>query len=435
VFILLPAPKYFFRALRNRNYFLFFCGQSISVVGTWMQSIAVGWLVYRLTNSAFLLGLVAFAAQAPTFFIAPFAGVFADRHNRRRILLITQTLAPIQASILAALVMTHAVRVWHIVVLSVVMGIINSFDIPVRHAFTVDMVGNKEDLSNAIALNSSMINAARLIGPSLAGIIIASSSEGVCFLVNAVSYLPVILSLWAMSVREPSRRQAVRRYILGEIRDGVRYAVRFSPMKTLLGLVALVSMMGVPYQILMPVFARDIFLGGPRTLGFLVSVSGIGALCGAFYLAGRASVLGLTGVIAVCTALFGCGIVAFSQSRLLALSMCILAVTGFGMMVALAASNTLIQTIVDEDKRGRMMSFYTMAFMGMVPFGSLLSGSLAHHIGAPATLVVGGVFCIIASLVFFLRLDRLQKSIRPMYVKKGIIPEVADGLESASFRV
>lgn len=425
--------KQIFRALKSRNYFLFFCGQSVSVIGTWMQSIAVGWLVYRMTDSAFLLGVVGFTAQVPTFIIAPFAGVFADRHNRRGMLVVTQTLALFQAAVFAALVLSGHVRIWHIVVLSTVLGVINSFDIPVRHSFTIDMVENKEDLSNAIALNSSMINAARLIGPSLAGVLIAAFGEGTCFLINAVSYVPVIVSLAAMRLNVPPSRP-VKRHIIHEIREGVSYAVRSSPIRTLLGLVALVSLMGVPYQVLMPVFARDVFHGGPRTLGFLVGISGVGALCGALYLASRTSVLGLARIISLCTALFGVGVIAFGWSTRLWLSLAVLFAAGFGMMVVLASSNTLLQTIVDEDKRGRIMSFYTMAFMGMVPFGSLLAGGLAHRAGAPATLVAGGVSCVVASALFSVRLKKLREKIKPIYIRKGIIPAVADGIESATFR-
>ena len=423
--------KLIFRALRHRNYRLFFIGQSISLTGTWMQQIAIGWLVYRLTNSAFLLGIVGFVGQIPTFLFTPFAGVIADRHNRRNMLVVTQAFSLLQALILSLLILTKNIHIWQIVVLSGVMGIINSFDIPIRQAFTVEMIENKEDLGNAIALNSSMVNAARLIGPSIAGVLIATAGEWICFLLNAISYFPVIASLLAMKMA-PKEIKASTRHIFHELKEGFRYAFNFSPIRSILMILALVSLMGVPYQVLMPVFARDIFHGGPRTLGFLVAMSGIGALTGAIYLAARKNVLGLGRIIAWAAGLFGAGIVAFSLSKVLWISMLILLFSGFGMMVQMASSNTVLQTIVEEDKRGRVMSFYTMAFMGMAPFGSLLAGGLASRIGAPHTLFFGGSCCILGALVFARKLPALREKIHPIYAKKGIIPEVAKGIQSAT---
>jgi len=420
-----------FRALKHRNYRLFFGGQSISLVGTWMQQIAVGWLVYRLTNSAFLLGIVGFVGQIPTFLFTPFAGVIADRHNRKNMLVITQTLAMLQAFILSLLVLTSSIQVWHLIVLSAFLGIINSFDIPIRQAFTVEMIENKEDLGNAIALNSSMVNAARLIGPSIAGVLIAYFGEGICFLLNAISYIAVIISLIAMKIA-PRKTRLQNRHILHELKEGFVYAFNFAPIKSILMILALVSLMGVPYQVLMPVFARDIFHGGPKTLGFLVAMSGVGALTGAIYLAARKSVLGLSRIIALSSGLFGLGIIAFSISKVLWVSMFLILLCGFGMMVQMASSNTVLQTIVDEDKRGRIMSFYTMSFMGMAPFGSLLAGSLASKIGAPNTLFLGGICCIIAAVMFARKLPLIREKIHPIYAKKGIIPEVAIGIRSAS---
>lgn len=401
------------------------------MTGTWMQQIAIGWLVYRLTNSAFLLGIVGFVGQIPTFLFTPFAGVIADRHNRRNMLVVTQAFSLLQALILSLLILTKNIHIWQIVVLSGVMGIINSFDIPIRQAFTVEMIENKEDLGNAIALNSSMVNAARLIGPSIAGVLIATAGEGICFLLNAISYFPVIASLLAMKMA-PKEIKASTRHIFHELKEGFRYAFNFSPIRSILMILALVSLMGVPYQVLMPVFARDIFHGGPRTLGFLVAMSGIGALTGAIYLAARKNVLGLGRIIAWAAGLFGAGIVAFSLSKVLWISMLILLFSGFGMMVQMASSNTVLQTIVEEDKRGRVMSFYTMAFMGMAPFGSLLAGGLASRIGAPHTLFFGGSCCILGALVFARKLPALREKIHPIYAKKGIIPEVAKGIQSAT---
>ncbi|MFA4990158.1 MAG: MFS transporter, partial [Candidatus Omnitrophota bacterium] len=385
----------------------------------------------RLTNSPFLLGIVGFAGQIPTFLFSPFAGVFADRHNRRNMLVITQVFSLLQALILSLLILTGNIQVWQIIALSCLLGIINSFDIPIRQAFTVEMIEDREDLGNAIALNSSMVNAARLIGPSLAGILIASVGEGVCFLLNSASYIPVIASLLAMRVNKKKERLQ-HRHILLELKEGFNYAFNFLPIKIILLLLALVSLMGVPYQLLMPVFARDIFHGGPLTLGFLVAMSGIGALAGAIYLAARKSVLGLNSIIAWTTGFFGLSIIAFSFSRVLWVSMLILLFSGFGMMVQMASSNTILQTIVEEDKRGRVMSFYTMSFMGMVPFGSLLAGSLASAIGAPHTLLLGGICCIAGAGIFAVKLPSIREKVHPIYAKKGIIPEVARGIQSAA---
>ncbi len=426
-----PNLKLIFRALRYRNYRLFFIGQTISLTGTWMQQVAVGWLAYRLTNSPFLLGIVGFVGQIPTFIFSPFAGVFADRHDRKKMLLITQTLAMVQALILAVLILTGNIRVWHILVLSAVLGIINSFDLPIRQAFTVEMVENRQDLGNAIALNSSMVNAARLIGPSIAGVLIAGVGEGVCFLLNGISYVAVIVSLLAMNVAT-KKEKSTNTNILLELKEGFNYAFNFSPIKSILLLLALVSLMGVPYQILMPVFARDIFHGGAQTLGFLVAMAGLGALTGALYLAARKTVLGLDRVIAFTACLFGVGIIAFSLSHILWISMLVLLFSGFAMMVQMASSNTVLQTIVDEDKRGRTMSFYTMSFMGMAPFGSLLAGGLASKIGAPYTLLTGGIICIIGAFMFAAKLASIRKQIHPIYAKKGIIPEVVEGIQSAT---
>ena len=419
------------RALEHQNFRLFFGGQSISLIGTWMQRIALGWLVYHMTNSPFLLGVVGFAGQIPTFLLAPFAGVFADRWNRHRILIVTQSLAMVQALVLSLLVLTGTVVIWHIMVLSIFLGTINAFDTPARQSFLVEMVEKKEDLSNAIALNSSMVNVARLLGPSLAGILISVVGEGLCFLLNGVSYLAVIAALLAMKIKKRETKHQPSKVWAG-LREGFAYAFGFSPIGAVLLLLALMSFMGMPYTILMPVFARDVLHGGPHTLGFLMGASGVGALGGALYLASRKSVLGLGRLISVATALFGIGLVAFSHSRLLALSIPLMFITGFGMIVEMAASNTVLQTIVEDDKRGRIMSFFTMAFMGMTPFGSLFAGFLASRIGAPNTLLIGGLACLAGAAAFALKLPALREVARPVYVKMGIIPEVVSGIQSAT---
>ncbi len=423
--------EHIFRALKNRNYRLFFIGQSISLSGTWMQQIAMSWLVYRMTNSAFLLGIVGFFGQLPSFMLTPVAGVIADRHNRHRILIITQTLAMLQALLLSILVFTNYIQVWQIIALSIFLGVVNSFDIPVRQAFTIEMIDKKEDLGNAIALNSSMVNMARLIGPSIGGIIIAAFGEGVCFLFNAVSYVAVIISLLIMKISRVPRKDT-RQHLLRELKDGFVYAFNFAPIKYILLLLGLISLTGVPYQVLMPVFARDIFHGGPKTLGFLMAMAGIGALGGAIYLAGRKTVVGLARVIAIAAAMFGLGLIIFSHSKVLWFSLPVVAIAGFSMMVQMAASNTILQTIVEEDKRGRIMSLYATAFMGVAPFGSLIAGGLASKIGAPNTLFFGGICCIIGAYLFFRKLPLVREKIRPIYVKKGIIPEVAKGIGVAS---
>jgi MFS family permease len=420
-----------FKSLQYRNYRLFFIGQGISLTGTWMQLIALSWLVYRMTNSALMLGFVGFAGQIPTFLLGPIAGVVADRYNRQRILIITQAFAMIQAIILTVLVLSGNIAVWHIIVLSALLGLVNSFDIPVRHSFVVEMIDSRKDLGNAIALNSSLFNAARLIGPSIAGVLIAMVGEGICFMINAISYIAVLATLTAIRV-SPKKLNMPHKHIFNELKEGFAYAFNFAPIKTILFILALVSLMGVPFQVLMPVFVKDIFHKGPETLGFLMALSGAGALFGAIYLAARNSVVGLTKIIAISSAIFGAGVIFFSLSKQILFSLPIIFIVGFAMMVQMAASNTVLQSVVEEDKRGRVMSMYTMAFMGTVPIGSLLAGWLAEKIGAPYTLSLGGLCCIAGAIVFARSINVLRKMIRPVYIKKGIIPEVAEGIEAAS---
>lgn len=410
--------KFILRSLHYRNYRLFFGGQGISLIGTWIQNIAMSWLVYSLTNSALLLGIVGFAGQIPTFLLTPFAGVLVDRWNRHRLLVITQTLAMLQAFILALLVLTGNVTVWHIIPLSVFLGLINAFDIPARQSFVVEIIENREDLGNAIALNSSMFNGARLLGPSIAGMLIATVGEGICFLLNGISYLAVIAALLAMRVT-PKKVEIKKAHILHGLKEGFSYAFGFAPIRYILLLLSLISLVGMPYAVLMPIFAKEILHGGAHTLGFLVGFSGTGALVGALFLASRKSAGGLVKNIPLATGIFGVGLIVFSQSRVLWLSLLLMLITGFGMMVQMASCNTLIQTVVDDDKRGRVMSFYTMAFMGMAPFGSLLAGVLASKIGAPNTLLIGGIATILGAIVFAVRLPFLEEALRtkPMKMK------------------
>lgn len=424
--------SFMWRALGHRNYKLFFSGQSVSLIGTWMTRIATSWLVYRLTGSVLLLGIVGFAGQIPSFLLAPFAGVLVDRWNRHRLLVVTQVLSLLQSLALAVLTLSGVIKIWHVIVLSVFQGLINAFDMPGRQAFVVEMVERREDLANAIALNSSMVNAARLLGPSIGGVIIAAVGEGWCFMLDAISYLAVIASLLLMKLvpRKVERNKDAR--MLGQLKEGWKYASSFAPIRNVLLLLALVSLVGMPYTVLMPVIASDYLGGGPNTLGLLMAASGVGALMGAMLLAARRSVLGLGKFIPLTAAAFGAGLIAFSFSRVLWLSLLLMVVTGLGFMVQMAASNTVLQTIVEEDKRGRVMSFYTMAFMGTAPFGSLLAGSVADRIGAPYTLLLGGGGCILGAIWFATSLPALRRDVRPIYVKIGILPEVASGIQHSS---
>ena len=388
----------------------------------------MSWLVYRLTSSAFWLGIVGFTGQIPVFLLTPFAGVLADRMNRHRLLVITQTLAMIQALILSLLVLTGTIAVWQILSLSIFLGIVDAFDMPVRQSFMVKIV-EKKDLGNAIALNSSMVNSARLLGPSIAGMLIASMGEGMCFLLNGISYLFVIVSLLAMKIMS-KKMESQNTHVLQGIKEGFSYAFSFTPIRSVLLLLALVSLIGMPYRVLMPIFARDILHGGPHTLGFLMGGSGLGALGGSIYLASRKGVLGLEKWIALGATAFGIGLIAFSLSRVFWFSLFLILLASFGVMVQFASSNTVLQTVVDEDKRGRVMSFYAMALRGMAPFGSLLAGGLAGKIGAPNTLMIGGVSCFLGSLVFARKLPLFREIVRPIYARKGIVSEAVSGIET-----
>lgn len=418
------------RALRHRNYRLFFSGQSLSLIGTWLTRIATSWLIYRLTGSALLLGVLGFAGQIPTFLLSPLAGVLVDRWNRHRVLVVTQVLAMVQSGLLAALALAGVIQVWHVVALSVFQGVINAFDMPARQALVVEMVEDRADLPNAIALNSSMVNAARLIGPSAAGVLIAGVGEGYCFLIDALSYLFVIASLVMMRI--PDREVAGRSSrVLADFKEGFVYVAGSTPIRSVLILLAVVSLLGTPYTVLLPVIAKEVLGGGASTLGILTAASGLGALSGALYLASRSTVLGLGRVIVGSAAVFGLGLVAFSRAGTLWLALPLMFVTGGGMMLQMAASNTILQTIVDEDKRGRMMSLFNMAFFGTVPFGSLIAGVLAARIGAENTILVGGALCALAAAVFLRELPELRRHVRPIYVRMGILPEIAGGLQAA----
>jgi MFS family permease len=396
-----------------------------------MQRIAMPWLVYNMTGSTLLLGVVGFAGQIPTFLLSPVAGVLTDRWSRYRVLLVTQIISMIQASILAWLCLTGQIQIWHIVVLSIALGCINAFDVPSRHSFVIDMVEKKEDLGNAIALNSLMFNGARLIGPSIAGIMLASAGEGICFLINAISYIFVIISLMMMKLKISEVRKKGSD-ILKDLKEGLNYTFGFPPIKHIILLLGLVSLMGMSYTVLMPVFAKQILHGGSHIYGFLMGAAGFGALLGALFLASRESVLKLGRIVPAAAILFGAGLIVLSFSRNFPLSLILMVFIGLGVMLQAAASNTILQTITDDDKRGRVMSFYTMAIMGTAPFGSLMAGGLAKVIGTPNTILVGGIACIIGALFFLRKLPELRTIVRPIYVKMGIIPEVASGIQTAS---
>lgn len=402
------------RAFQHRNYRLYFFGQAISITGTWMQSIALNWLLYKLTDSVFMLGLVGFVLYAPNFFFAPIAGVFADRTSRFKMFFTAQVLAMLQALTMAVLVMTDTVQVWHIVTLAGILGVINSFDFPSRQSMVVLLVENKNDLSNAIALNSSMVNLARVLGPSLAGILIALIGEGWCFLLNGVSYVAVLGCLMAMHLRPQEATKSVGN-IWGGFREGVRYAFNSPSIRPILILLAFVSVVGMPYAALMPVYARDILLGDSRTLGFLMGATGLGAITAAIYLASRQRVLGLEKMLAIAATCMGSGLIAVSFIRDFWIAVPFMYLIGIGMISQIACTNTILQTLVDEDKRGRVISLYVAAFVGMLPFGNLITGSLASAIGAPHTMLVTGMLCVVASIVFASRLARWRTFAYPIF--------------------
>ncbi|HVX13883.1 MAG TPA: MFS transporter [Pirellulales bacterium] len=419
------------RALAHRNFRLFFFGQGVSLIGTWMQQVATTWLVYELEHSTFLLGLVGFASQIPTFLVTPLAGVFTDRWNRHRALMVTQSLALLQAATLTLLTLFERINVSNLLALSFSLGLVNAFDIPLRQAFLTEMVGKPEDRANAIALNSSLFNGARLVGPALAGLLIAATGEWFCFLLNAISYLAVLIALSLIRVA-PREQRSEHPSVLAGLKEGLGYAFRFPPIRAILSLVALVGFSVIPVSVLLPIFATQSFGGGANTLGLLTAAQGVGSLVGALYLASRRTVLGLGKRIAAAAVIVGIGILGFSWACDFWTGAAMLLLTGFGIMVQMAACNTILQTIVDEDKRGRVMSLHAMAFMGTAPLGSLAAGALADRIGSPATVRIGGAACVLGGLLFLRQLTQLREHIRPIYVRAGILPEIADGMETAN---
>jgi MFS family permease len=424
------------RSLAHRNFRLFFGGQTISLLGTWMQSTAMTWLVYTLAteqdkDSAFLLGLTGFSGQIPVLFLGLVAGVLSDRWDRRRIVIVTQTLSMLQAFLLGFLTVTHLITINQLIVLCFCLGCINAFDMPTRQAFMTEIIDSAADLPNAIALNSSMVNGARLFGPSIAGIVISLVGEAICFLLNGVSFFFVIAALLAMKI-VPRPRKTSHPSVVGGLREGFVYAFGFAPVRAILLLVAMTGLVGMPYVVLLPIFAGNILGGGPRTFGFLAGASGVGALCGSLYLASRSTVVGLGRWIAGTAGVFGVALIAFSFSRSIYLSMPLVCVAGFSVVVELASSNTILQTIVDDQKRGRIMSLYTVAFLGMAPLGSLIAGGLASRIDAPWTVRLGGACCLAGAAMFARELPKIREIVRPIYSQMGILPAAAAGIQEVT---
>lgn len=393
-----------FRALRNRNYRLFFSGQCISVTGTWIQQVAINWLVYSLTKSALLMGIIMFAGSIPSLFLSPLAGVVVDRINKYHVLIILQTLFMLEALILAILTLTGFVQVWQIVIMSISIGITNAFDMPLRQAFVVNLIDRSEDLGNAISLNSSSMNIALLIGPAIAGMLIAAFGEGICFLINSLSYIAVISALLVMKMKVLPIPEGNGTNVFQEFHEGFKYVSNSFPLRNIIIYLATASLVGMSYIVLMPIFAKEILHGNAQTLGFLLSTAGIGALFGALYLAGKKSILGLGKWICIASLILGSGLVGLAFVNKFLIALILLFFIGFGMVVVIVSCNTLVQDIVDDDKRGRVMSLYTMAFMGTTPIGSLFGGVIAHKIGVPHTFLLTGVIMIISAFVFSTKL-------------------------------
>jgi MFS family permease len=408
-------------ALRSRNFKLFFAGQTISVIGNWMTRLATTWLVYHLTRSALLLGIVTFAGQIVTFLLAPFAGVLVERFDRRKLLVWTQAGGAVQSLALAALTLAHVINLREIVALTALQGLINAFDMPGRQSFLVQMVDDRDDLSNAIAINSSMANGARLIGPAIAGLVIGAVGEGWCFLIDGLSYFAVIASLLSMRIK-PLQSHPHAAGMLAQVREGWNYVRGFRPIRSILLLFALLSLMGHPYAVLMPIFAGQVLHGDASTLGWLMGATGAGALVSALSLAVRRSVVALPRMVQIAAAMFGAALMLFGLSHALWLSLLLMPFVGFGMMQSASASNTIIQSLVSEDKRARVMSYYTMAFFGAAPFGSLLAGALAHRIGAPHTVILTGAVCVAGSLWFSLELPKIHAAMRPFEHQTAPLP-------------
>jgi len=413
-----------FRSIRHRNFRIFFLGQAVSLLGTWMQIVAVSWLAYRLTSSPFMLGCVAFASQIPSLFLAPVAGVVADRYDRRNLLIVAQALSMVQAVILTVLVLTGTVTIVHILFLSLLLGIINAFEMTIRQSFLIELVEDKSDLSNAIALNSLMFNGSRLAGPAMAGILIVSFGEGICFLINACSYAAVIVALGFISIKSKKLQQTSAMDMRAEFLEGFRYALGFLPIRLLLVMIALFSIVGAALNTLLPVFVKETFHGGPRMFGVLLTISGVGAVIGTVYLAQKKTIAGFVEKIALAIAVMGLGLLVFSATKIYWVASAAAFVIGLAMMVGIGGGNMVLQTLVHDDKRGRVMSLYAVALMGAAPLGSLGAGIFAAKLGADAALAVASIFCFVGAYLFWRKLDRFHLKAGPIYIEKGIVPEV-----------
>lgn len=406
-------------ALRSRNYRLFFAGQGISLIGTWMTQLATVWVVYQITNSALMLGLVGFISQIPSLILTPFGGLVAERFDRRQLLVTTQVMAMIQSLSLAVLTITGLVNIWLLLGLGFFQGIINALDAPTRQTFVKDMIEHPSELSSAIALNSSMVNGARLIGPAVAGIVIAHIGAGYCFLIDGVSYIAVIAGLLLMKL-QPQTRYHSDLKPLQSLKEGFDYAFSSVPIRWILILMSVFSLTTMSYSTLMPVVSTKILHGDAHTLGLLLSAAGVGALIGGAYMSTRSSVVGLGVVVAMAPVLCGVGLICFALSQTLWLSIPALVLVGLGSILQISGSNTILQTIVDDDKRGRVLSLFTMSFLGVAPFGNLIAGSLAAEIGVPNTFICNGIICIFMGAIVIRQLPALRQIVRPIYIKKGV---------------
>jgi MFS family permease len=411
-----------FRAFKSRNYRLYFAGQSISFTGSWIQQVAMGWLVYRMTQSAFMLGVISFTAAAPGFLISPFVGVLSEKIDRRKALFYVQCLFMLQAAILTTLVLTGTAQVWQLISLSVFLGFISGFEMTIRHTFFIDVIDDKNDIGNAIAINSAMFNGSRLVGPAIAGMIIAKSGEGICFFINTLCYAAIILSLYLMKTKKPEKHVSLHKIdYIGEIKEGYDYAFSFRPIREVIIIMCAIFFLALPFTTFMPVFARDVLKGGPASMGMLMSSMGAGALIGAVYLASRKSVVGLSRVLSAAAVIECLAIMAFCISRVMWVSMILVAIAGAGVMVFNSSVNTLLQVFSDEDKRGRVISYFIMAFTGMVPLGSLLQGLIGGRTRVVAVIFFCAAIGTAAAVIFALRINQWIKLVKPVYIKKGII--------------
>jgi len=408
--------KVIFRTLKYKNYRLFFTGQSISLIGTWIQIIAASWLIYRLTNSAFLLGLLTFAGQLPTLLFTPFAGVMVDRWDRYKLIKTTQILFAFQSLIFGVLVLTEIIQIWHIIILNIFGGFVMAFDSPVRQSFVVDIVEDKKDIGNAVALNSMLFNMARMVGPAIAGILVAMIGEGWCFIINTITFLAIIVNLHLMDIKKTILKKS-NNHVLTDLKEGFLYTYNFLPIRYILIILAFVSIVGMSMNVLMPIYTKDILLGDSKVLGFLMSSLGIGSLVGGVKLATKDSPKGLEKNIFWTTIIFGLSLIILPIFHNFLYAMLIMLFIGFGMISQIISSNTMIQSLVDDDKRGRVMGIYSMSFMGTAPIGSLFAGTLSGLIGVMNTSIIAGTCCILAGLFFLSKIRIISKIAEDTYVK------------------